>query len=215
MANLDEYPAFWCDAMFGGLARWLRAAGYDAAWVEGIDDADLIRRVLAGGRILLTADTRLMEHGAVRSGRIRAILVPRDRDKVEQLRFVMRTLGVERREPRCMACGGRLAPIPKEAARPEVPAHPCMVRYLLPVHAVRESVLGRDPLAPNRRQTGLALSISLLFRIVTLFCALPSDFCSGRLWLMSGFRVADKISERLPGTAPRRDGARGIRGDLA
>ena len=122
MANLEEYPAFWCDARFGGLARWLRAAGYDAAWVEGIDDADLIRRVLAGGQILLTADTRLMEHGAVRSGRIRAILVPRDRDKVEQLRFVIRTLGLERREPRCMACGGRLAPIPKEAARPEVPA---------------------------------------------------------------------------------------------
>jgi hypothetical protein len=117
----DEGPAFWCDAMFGGLARWLRAAGYDAAWVEGIDDAELVRRALAEGRILLTADTRLVEHGAIRSGRVRALLVPHARDKIEQLRFVLRALGLARREARCMACGGGLRRIPPEAARPEVP----------------------------------------------------------------------------------------------
>jgi hypothetical protein len=117
----DDAPAFWCDAMFGGLARWLRAAGYDAAWVEGIDDTELVRRVLADGRILLTADTRLVEHGAIRSGRVRALLVPHARDKIEQLRFVLSTLGLARREARCMACGGGLRRIPPEAARPEVP----------------------------------------------------------------------------------------------
>jgi hypothetical protein len=117
----DEGPAFWCDAMFGGLARWIRAAGYDAAWVEGIDDAELVRRALAEGRILLTADTRLVEHGAIRSGRVRALLVPHARDKIEQLRFVLRALGLARREARCMACGGGLRRIPPEAARPEVP----------------------------------------------------------------------------------------------
>ena len=31
-------PWFACDAMLGGLARWLRAAGYDASWEHGIDD---------------------------------------------------------------------------------------------------------------------------------------------------------------------------------
>ena len=36
-------PRFACDAMLGGLARWLRAAGYDACWQEGIDDGELIR----------------------------------------------------------------------------------------------------------------------------------------------------------------------------
>jgi uncharacterized protein with PIN domain len=117
----DDAPAFWCDAMFGGLARWLRAAGYDAAWVEGIDDAELVRRALADGRILLTADTRLVEHGAIRSGRVRALLVPHARDKIEQLRFVLRALGLARREARCMACGGGLRRIPPESARPEVP----------------------------------------------------------------------------------------------
>ena len=120
-AETDETPAFWCDAMLGGLARWLRAAGYDAAWVEGIDDAELVRRALATGRILLTADTELARHGAIRSGRIRAVLIPAGHTKFEQLRYVMRALSLRRRQPRCMACGGRLRPIPRNAARPEVP----------------------------------------------------------------------------------------------
>jgi len=36
---------FFCDAMLGGLARWLRAAGYDAEYEYGIDD---------GGHVCLT-----------------------------------------------------------------------------------------------------------------------------------------------------------------
>ena len=120
-AGRDEGPAFWCDAMLGGLARWLRAAGYDAALVEGIDDVDLVRRALADGRVLLTADTQLVRHGAICSGRVRALLVPPGRSKFEQLQFVVRSLGLERRQARCMACGGRLDAIPKESARPEVP----------------------------------------------------------------------------------------------
>jgi len=120
-AKTDEAPAFWCDAMLGGLARWLRAAGYDAAWVEGIDDAELLRRALASGRILLTADTELARHGAIRSGRVRAVLVPAGKTKFEQLRYVAQALSLTCRQPRCMACGGCLRPIPKDAARPEVP----------------------------------------------------------------------------------------------
>ena len=120
-SSADEPAAFWCDAMLGGLARWLRAAGYDAAWVEGIDDAELVRQALATGRILLTADTELSRHGAIRAGRVRALLVPPGMRKFDQLQFVMRSLGLARREARCMACGGRLQAIPREAARPEVP----------------------------------------------------------------------------------------------
>ncbi|MFO8012173.1 MAG: Mut7-C RNAse domain-containing protein [Phycisphaerae bacterium] len=121
-ANADDAPAFWCDAMLGALARWLRAAGYDAAWEEGIDDADLLRRALADDRILLTCDTELARHGAIRSGRVPALLLPHGLDKVEQLRFVFERLGLERRSARCMACGGRLERVPKASARPEVPA---------------------------------------------------------------------------------------------
>jgi len=121
LPNDGESPAFCCDAMLGGLARWLRAAGYDAAWRAGIDDTELVRQALASGRILLTADTGLMRHGAICSGRVRAVLLPPGLGKFDQLRSVLRTLGLGRREPRCMACGGRLCPIPKESARPEAP----------------------------------------------------------------------------------------------
>jgi len=117
----DEGPAFWCDAMLGGLARWLRAAGYDAAWEEGIEDGELVRRALETGRVLLTADRPLMERGAIRSGRVRAVLVPHDVGKFGQLAHVLEALGLRRRATRCMTCGGRLRRIPREAARPEVP----------------------------------------------------------------------------------------------
>ena len=50
---------FACDAMLGGLARWLRAAGYEACWQEGIDDHDLIRLSRDTGRVLLSADTKI------------------------------------------------------------------------------------------------------------------------------------------------------------
>jgi uncharacterized protein with PIN domain len=49
-------PRFACDAMLGGLARWLRAAGYDASWDDGIDDGELIRLARAEGRTALSSD---------------------------------------------------------------------------------------------------------------------------------------------------------------
>ena len=48
---------FACDAMLGGLARWLRAAGYDASWRVDISDPDLIRLSRDEGRTLLSSDT--------------------------------------------------------------------------------------------------------------------------------------------------------------
>src|SRR5262245_41792778 len=44
----DKVPArFFCDAGLGGLARWLRAAGYEAFWVDGIDDDVLLQEARA------------------------------------------------------------------------------------------------------------------------------------------------------------------------
>src|SRR5438552_1862899 len=54
-----QYLRIACDAMLGGLARWLRAAGYDACWQSGIDDHDLIRLARDQGRTLLSSDTRI------------------------------------------------------------------------------------------------------------------------------------------------------------
>ena len=50
---------FLCDVMLGGLAKWLRAAGYDAYYArEGTDVSDgvLVRMAIEEGRVLLTSD---------------------------------------------------------------------------------------------------------------------------------------------------------------
>ncbi len=46
--------------MLGGLARWLRAAGYDTALAAGEGhDRELVERCIDDGRILLTRDRQL------------------------------------------------------------------------------------------------------------------------------------------------------------
>ena len=45
---------FACDSMLKGLARWLRAGGYDAQWSYTIEDNDLVDMARKEKRILLT-----------------------------------------------------------------------------------------------------------------------------------------------------------------
>jgi len=121
MAGREDNPAFFCDAMLGGLARWLRAAGYDARFEYGIDDADLLARAAADGRVVLSSDGGLFARNIVKDGAVRALYVPQQLGKFEQLRFVLRALGLPLRAPRCMACGGSLAEVPKHSVTGEVP----------------------------------------------------------------------------------------------
>ena len=107
--------------MLGGLARWLRAAGYDAAFEYGIDDAELIERARQTGRKVLSADGPLFERNVIKDGTIEALRVPRQLSKFEALRFVMDALSLSLREPRCMACGGELAETPKHTVMDEAP----------------------------------------------------------------------------------------------
>src|ERR1035437_9829745 len=105
---MTDEVSFYCDAMLGGLARWLRAAGYDALFEYGIDDADLVAQAAATGRVLLSSDGPLFERNIIKTGRVKALFIPRmsgkrQRGKIAQLRFVMRELKLPLREPRCMA----------------------------------------------------------------------------------------------------------------
>lgn len=53
---------FLCDEMLGSLARWLRAAGYDAAQAApGAPDRDLVEQALRERRVLLTRDRALLD----------------------------------------------------------------------------------------------------------------------------------------------------------
>ena len=124
-------PSFLCDAMLGGLARWLRAAGYDAEFDPHVDDGDLVRRAAAEGRVALSSDGGIFERAVVRTGAVRALYVLRGLDKLSQLRFVLRALDLLVREPRCMACGGALAEVDRQAVRGEAPPRTfaCVTRY--------------------------------------------------------------------------------------
>ena len=108
--------------MLGGLARWLRAAGYDAEFSYGIDDEELILRALRTGAVLLSSDGALFDRNVIRHKTVRALYVPRDLPKARQLEFVLGELGLPVRDPsRCMACGGALEEVDKEAVREEAP----------------------------------------------------------------------------------------------
>lgn len=112
---------FVCDAGLGGLARWLRAAGYEAHWRPNISDDDLIRAARAIAAVLLTTDSLLMERGVLRDGLIPALWVPPSLNKLDQLTLVLRELDLPVREPRCMSCGGELRSVDKESVRDRIP----------------------------------------------------------------------------------------------
>ena len=107
--------------MLGGLARWLRAAGYDADWEYGIDDGELVRHAEGTRRVLLSCDGAIFKRNVIRNGQVKALFIPRGLDKFARLRFVMGELGLSLRRPRCMACGGELKGVPKHKVIDEAP----------------------------------------------------------------------------------------------
>lgn len=116
-----EPPRFVCDANLGGLARWLRAAGYEAGFAAGIDDGRLVEDAQQRGAILLTGDVGILERRLVRTGTVRAVWVPSSLGRFEQLAMVVREVGLTLRQPRCMACGGELRPVAKDEVRERIP----------------------------------------------------------------------------------------------
>lgn len=107
--------------MLGGLARWLRAAGYDTSLESGIDDRDLICLSRDEGRTLLSSDTKIFQFAVIRDGRQPALFVPIRMAPLAQLGYVLTKLRLSLQEPRCMACGGKLVEVPKEQVADRVP----------------------------------------------------------------------------------------------
>jgi uncharacterized protein with PIN domain len=112
---------FACDAMLGGLARWLRAAGYDASWHPHIGDWELIRLARNQARLLLSSDTGIFRIGVIRDRDVPSLWIPHALNTQQQLGFVLRKLQLPVQAPRCMACGGSLLQIPKERVTKQVP----------------------------------------------------------------------------------------------
>ena len=114
-------PQFVCDAMLGGLARWLRAAGYSAEFDVHIKDGEIVRRCLSEGKVILTSDSDIMDRYAVSRDLVTTVFVPTGLSPVMQLAHVMRELGLALRPSRCMDCNGELRDAPLEEVAGEVP----------------------------------------------------------------------------------------------
>ena len=112
-------PRFAADAMLGRLARWLRLLGIDTFWEAGIDDAELVRRALAEGRVILTRDRRLPEEW-----RVDDVYRVETRGPSAQLREVVVAFDLtERLAPlsRCSRCNTPLAESSLASVRERVP----------------------------------------------------------------------------------------------
>jgi hypothetical protein len=102
--------------MLGGLARWLRALGYDTTWEAGIDDDELVRGAATEGRLVLTRDAAL---AARRAGE--SMLRVRADAPLDQLREVHARVPLSDRAAftRCTRCNEPLTPVsPEQAAVP-------------------------------------------------------------------------------------------------
>jgi uncharacterized protein len=114
---------FLCDAMLGGLAKWLRAAGYDTYYArEGTDvsDRSLTLKALEEDRVLLTSDGGFLERKPVRDGYVGFMRVPHA-PLEGQLRLVAERFDLSRRESRCMECNGELETVAPGAVAERVP----------------------------------------------------------------------------------------------
>jgi len=105
----------------GGLARWLRAAGYETLWLPDIADADVVKRARDLHRTLLTTDSLMMQRRLLRDGIVPALWLPPTLTKEAQLALVFRELGLKLLPPRCMKCGGELHRAEKERMRDRIP----------------------------------------------------------------------------------------------
>lgn len=112
---------FVCDGSLGGLARWLRAAGYEAEWRAGLAGEALLAEGRRRGAVVLTSDHEVFLRRQVKDGRLAALHVPSRDGLPAQLALVVRTFGLEAREPRCTACGGALLPAAKADVQARIP----------------------------------------------------------------------------------------------
>ena len=114
---------FLCDAMLGGLAKWLRAAGYDTYFARqgtDISDRSLTQKALEEGRVLLTSDGGFLERKPVRDGAVGFLMVPYV-PLEEQLRMVVEHFALTRRQSRCMECNGELRAVSPGTVADRVP----------------------------------------------------------------------------------------------
>ena len=115
-------PRFIVDLNVGHLAKWLRIMGYDALFVPGIEDGQLVRLAQEEGRIVLTRDRFIMRRRIVTTGELRALLIESE-SLEDQLRQVVETYHLNTQEgfSRCIECNVSLVDVTREQVQERVP----------------------------------------------------------------------------------------------
>jgi uncharacterized protein with PIN domain len=128
--GFDDPPRFAADSMLGGLARSLRALGYDTTWESPIDDALLVRRAVGENRILLTRDVGIGEEWWMDG----LVLLASD-DPAEQLREVARLFALYDAAAftRCSRCNAVLEPVSADDAESMDAVPPAVIEAGLPL----------------------------------------------------------------------------------
>ena len=99
----------------------MRAAGYEAWWVDGIDDNRLLQEAQKLSATVLTTDSMLMERRILRERIVPSFWLPPTLSIRNQLARVYREFKLTARAPRCMSCGGELVRGDKEQLRERIP----------------------------------------------------------------------------------------------
>lgn len=109
---------FVADTMLGTLAKWLRIAGIDTAYLPHAGDDEIIAIAAAEERIILTRDRGL----ASKTPPPGAVVLP-DGTLEEQMAFLRATMGIMPEQPlsRCILCNTMLVRVPKANVRDRVP----------------------------------------------------------------------------------------------
>jgi uncharacterized protein with PIN domain len=103
------------DGMLGSLCRKLRAFGFDAEYVQGVNDQELLVQARRQNRVILTADRPLADLASKRG----LVCIPMSRHgdsrRLAELLDRARTMGVglEPGASRCSICNGALVATPK------------------------------------------------------------------------------------------------------
>ncbi len=120
--NANQHLRLACDAMCGGLTRWLRVLGVDTAYTEGVDDSELVRHAVAEGRTVLSCDHKLFERRVFTTGALPGLLIPVGLRLRDQVLFVAARLKLAVGFPRCTICNGELQAVSRADVADTVPA---------------------------------------------------------------------------------------------
>ncbi len=118
----NEHLKVACDAMCGGVARWLRVFGIDTSFTPGIDDGDLVKHALNENRTVISSDGKLFERRVFTTDELPGLRLPVGLKLLDQVRQVVHGLHIHPGLPRCTHCNGTLSPITRADAADQVPA---------------------------------------------------------------------------------------------